>query len=202
MVLAAEEDIEVVGEAPNGRAGVAQALALKPDVVLMDVRMPDIDGIEATRQIVKQLSETRVLVLTTFDLDDYAFGAIRAGASGFLLKNAHPADLVASIRDVAAGEAVLSSRVTRRMLEMFSGQMPNGSDSGRDARLGELADILTPREMEVLDAISDGLTNAEIAERFTVSETTVKTHVGNLLSKLHLRDRVQVVIYVYEHGLK
>jgi DNA-binding NarL/FixJ family response regulator len=199
LVLEAEEDLEVVGEASDGRSALDQVRALQPDVVLMDVRMPGMNGIEATEHVVTQHPETRVLILTTFDLDEYAFAALRAGASGFLLKDARPAELVAAIRTVASGDAVVSPRVTRRMLELFAGRLPEAgrSETAADPRLGEL----TPRELEVLRAVAEGLSNAEVAERLFLSEATVKTHVGRVLAKLGVRDRVQAVVLAYETGL-
>ena len=200
LVLEAEPDLEVVGEAGDGRAAVAQVAALKPDVVLMDVRMPGMNGIEATQQVVDAHPRTRVLILTTFDLDEYAFAALRAGASGFLLKDARPAELLSAIRAVASGDAVVSPRVTRRMLEMFADHLPadgRPSASGLDPRLAEL----TPRELDVLRAVAEGLSNAEVAERFVLSEATVKTHVGRILAKLGVRDRVQAVVLAHQTGL-
>jgi DNA-binding NarL/FixJ family response regulator len=202
LVLEAEDDLEVVGEAGDGDAAVRQATALHPDVVLMDVRMPGTNGIEATERLVAALPGSRVLILTTFDLDEYAFAALRAGASGFLLKDARPAELVAAIRAVATGDAVVSARVTRRMLEMFAGDLPAPGSSepgprGLDARLR----TLTARETEILRAVAEGLSNAEIAARFVLSEATVKTHVGRVLAKLDVRDRVQAVVLAYETGL-
>ncbi len=200
MVLDAEEDLEVVGEAGDGAAALIQVEALAPDVVLMDVRMPGMNGIDATKQIVAKHPEVRVLVLTTFDLDEYAFAALRAGASGFLLKDTEPAALVAAIRTVASGDAVVAPRVTRRMLELFAPHLPvnpGQPTSKTDPRLA----ALTPRELEVLRAVARGLSNTEIATEFFVSEATVKTHIGNILSKLDVRDRVQAVILAYESGL-
>ncbi|WP_435736800.1 response regulator transcription factor [Cellulosimicrobium sp. PMB13] len=204
MILAAEDDIEVVGEAGDGATGIAQASALRPDVVLMDVRMPGTNGIEATERIVAETPSSRVIILTTFDLDEYAFSALRAGASGFLLKDAKPGELVGAIRAVASGDAAMSPRITRRMLEMFSGQLPQdggapaAAATGRDdPRLAHL----TARELEVFEALGEGLTNAEIAGRFVLSEATVKTHVGRVLGKLGLRDRVQAVVLAYETGV-
>ncbi|MFI2705089.1 response regulator [Cellulosimicrobium composti] len=205
MILAAEDDIEVVGEAGDGETGVAQASALRPDVVLMDVRMPGTNGIEATERIVAAHPGSRVIILTTFDLDEYAFAALRAGASGFLLKDAKPGELVGAIRAVASGDAAVSPRVTRLMLEMFANQLPrDGAAAPAQARTGRddprLAE-LTARELEVFEALGEGLTNAEIAERFVLSEATVKTHVGRVLGKLGLRDRVQAVVLAYETGV-
>ena len=198
MVLDAEADIEVVGEAADGAAAVTQAKALNPDVVLMDIRMPGVNGIEATDKITRTL-DTKVLILTTFDLDEYAFGGLRAGASGFLLKDTRPAELIEAIRTVASGEAVVSPRITRRMLEMFAGQLPSGATaSGQvDPRIASL----TPRETEILRLVARGMSNAEIAAELVVSATTVKTHVGSVLAKLGVRDRVQAVVVAYETGL-
>jgi DNA-binding NarL/FixJ family response regulator len=200
MVLDAEDDLEVVGEAGDGTAALIQVRALHPDVVLMDVRMPGMNGIEATARLTVEHPEVRVLVLTTFDLDEYAFAALRAGASGFLLKDARPAELVAAIRTVASGDAVVAPRVTRRMLELFAPHLPvAGSD--RDATADPRLTELTPRELEVLRAVARGLSNAEIAEALVLAEATVKTHVGRILAKLAVRDRVQAVIVAYESGL-
>ncbi|GAA1627310.1 response regulator [Georgenia ruanii] len=200
MVLDGEDGIEVVGEAADGASAVQMAAALRPDVVLMDVRMPGMNGLEATATIAAEHPDSRVLILTTFDVDEYAFAGLRAGASGFLLKDTRPADLVQAIRTVAAGDAVVSPRITRRMLELFGPHLP-GTDAptpgGPDPRL----ERLTARELEVLTLVAEGLSNAEIAGRLFVSETTVKTHVGNLLGKLELRDRVQAVVLAYETGL-
>ena len=198
MVLDAEADIEVVGEAADGAAAITQAKALNPDVVLMDIRMPGVNGIEATAEITRTL-DTKVLILTTFDLDEYAFGGLRAGASGFLLKDTRPAELIEAIRTVASGEAVVSPRITRRMLEMFAGQLPSGTaTSGQvDPRIASL----TPRETEILRLVARGMSNAEIAAELVVSATTVKTHVGSVLAKLGVRDRVQAVVVAYETGL-
>jgi DNA-binding NarL/FixJ family response regulator len=197
MVLDAQDGVEVVGEAADGRTGIDMCRTLAPDVVLMDVRMPDTDGIAATRQIAEECPQSRVIVLTTFDLDEYAFAALRAGASGFLLKDVGPAELVASIKAVAGGDAAISARVSRRMLDLFSQRLPSASPSGGD----EAVAALTPREREFLSAIAAGLTNTEIGERMFVTESTVKTHVGRILMKLGLRDRVHAVIFAYEHGL-
>jgi DNA-binding NarL/FixJ family response regulator len=201
LVLDVEDDLTVVGEAGDGAEAVRQVAALRPDVVLMDVRMPGVNGIEATAQIAASGSASRVLILTTFDLDEYAFAALRAGASGFLLKDARPAELTAAIRAVATGDAVVSPRVTRRMLELFAGELPREgaapASAGEDARLAGL----THREREVLLAVAEGLSNAEVAERLFLSEATVKTHVGRVLAKLGVRDRVQAVVLAYETGL-
>ncbi len=199
MVLEAEDDINVVGEASDGTAALAQAKALHPDVILMDVRMPGMNGIEATERIAQECPGTRVLILTTFDLDEYAFAGLRAGASGFLLKDTRPTELAEAIRTVASGEAVVSPRITQRMLEMFASSLPN---SGKPAQPSDpRIDSLTPREKEILVLISQGMSNAEIADRLVVSATTVKTHVGNVLAKLDVRDRVQAVVVAYETGL-
>lgn len=196
MVLDAEDDIQVVGEAVSGAEAVHLADDLRPDVVLMDIRMPEMDGIEATRRIVRGTPTSRVLVLTTFDLDEYAFGSLRAGASGFLLKNTPPAQLTTAIRAIAAGDALVSPRVTRSMLDLFATRLPRQSESD-DSRLS----VLTERERDVFLAIAKGYNNTEIGESLYVSESTVKTHVGRILMKLDLRDRVQAVILAYEAGL-
>ena len=199
MVLEAEEDITVVGEASDGASALAQARALHPDVILMDVRMPGMNGIEATERIAQECPGTRVLILTTFDLDEYAFAGLRAGASGFLLKDTRPTELAEAIRTVASGEAVVSPRITQRMLEMFASSLPN---SGQPAQATDpRIDSLTPREKEILVLMSQGMSNAEIAEHLVVSATTVKTHVGTVLAKLDVRDRVQAVVVAYETGL-
>ena len=195
MILEAEPDLTVTAEAGDGAEAVELTRRQAPDVVLMDIRMPGTDGIEATRRITVAHPEVRVLVLTTFDLDEYAFGALRAGASGFLLKDVRPAELVAAIRTVAAGDAVVSPRVTRRLLEEYAQVLPPSGD-----QYPQLA-ALTDREREVLVLVARGLSNAEIAANLYVSEATVKSHVGRILSKLGLRDRVQVVVLAYESGL-
>jgi DNA-binding NarL/FixJ family response regulator len=205
MILSAQPDLEVVGEAIDGADGVRQTAKLRPDVVLMDVRMPGMDGVQATAAITSAAitsaaGHTRVLVLTTFDLDEYAFAALRAGASGFLLKDVPPAELVGAIRAVAAGDAVVSPRITRRLLDRISLHTPDprgAPDSGASVVLA----ALTEREREVFGEVARGLSNAEIAGRLHLSEATVKTHITRVLAKLRLRDRVQLVIFAYEHRL-
>jgi DNA-binding NarL/FixJ family response regulator len=199
MIIEAEDDLTVTGEAGDGDEAVAGARRDPPDVVLMDIRMPGTDGIEATRRIIAANPAVRVLVLTTFDVDEYAFGALHAGASGFLLKDVRPAELVNAIRTVASGDAVVSPRVTRRILEEYAQVMPVPG-ARRTERYPQL-DSLTVREGEVLEAVARGLSNAEIAATLCVSETTVKSHVGRILAKLDLRDRVQIVVLAYEAGL-
>ncbi|WP_284982739.1 response regulator transcription factor [Arthrobacter sp. efr-133-TYG-118] len=200
LILEGEDDLEVVGEASDGAEAVRKVEELEPDVVLMDVRMPAVDGIEATRRITASASKARIIILTTFDLDEYAFSGLQAGASAFLLKDVAPAELVQGVRLVASGDAVVAPRVTQRLLETYvrGGRMPGQATAQpRDPLLEEL----TPRETEMLEAIAGGLSNAEIAHKFFLSEATVKTHVRRILTKLHLRDRVQVVVYAYETGL-
>jgi DNA-binding NarL/FixJ family response regulator len=199
MILEAEGDLAVVGEAGDGLQAIDQVRALQPDVVLMDIRMPRMDGVEATRQITGPGKDgpAKVLVLTTFDLDEYVVEALRAGASGFLLKDAPAAELVQAIRVVAAGDAIVAPSVTRRLLDRFAARLPSAYEQTKPARL----DRLTERELEVLRLIAKGMSNAEIAAKLVVSETTVKTHVGNVLTKLGLRDRVQAVVLAYETGL-
>ncbi|GAA3092942.1 response regulator [Streptosporangium carneum] len=197
MVLDAQPDMEAAGEAGNGAEAVRLARRLRPDVVLMDVRMPGIDGIEATRQIIRDCPQTRVLILTTFDLDEYAFAGLGAGASGFLLKNALPEELLGAIRSVALGDAVVSPRVTRRLLENFAHRLPVGDAPEGDERLRRL----TSREREVLVEVARGLSNSEIAAVLHLAEATVKTHLGRILLKLELRDRVQAVVFAYETRL-
>jgi DNA-binding NarL/FixJ family response regulator len=199
MVLEAEAGIDVVGEAIDGRSAIELASAHDVDVMLMDVRMPGIDGIAATEAIAASGRPARVIVLTTFDLDEYAFAALRAGASGFLLKDVRPVDLVAAIRTVHAGEAALAPRVIRRMIELFAADLP--AEAGENPPPAGELDALTPREREVLIAVAQGRSNREIAETLFLSESTVKTHVGRLLQKLGARDRVQLVIFAYEHDL-
>lgn len=196
MVLEAQDDITVVGEARDGAAAVTAARTLEPDVVLMDVRMPVVDGVRATAQILESGSSSRVLVMTTFDLDEHALGALRAGASGFLLKDTPPEDLVSAIRSVAAGDAVVSPKVTRRLLGRF---IDGGETTPR--RDPALLDVLTGRERQVLEHMATGQSNTEIAQTLFLSESTVKTHVGRILTKLGLRDRVQAVVLAYETGL-
>jgi len=197
-MLSAEDDLDVVAEAVDGADAVEQALALQPDVVVMDIRMPRLDGIEATRRILAdpRCGEVRVIILTTFDLDEYVVGALRAGASGFLAKDVPADDLVIAIRTVAAGEAVVAPRILKRLLDKFADALPDPDAAPpRDLR------VLTDREREVLVHLARGLSNAEIAKALSVSETTVKTHVGHVLTKLGLRDRVQAVVLAYETGL-
>jgi DNA-binding NarL/FixJ family response regulator len=201
-LLDAEPDIRVVAEAADGRAAIERAAEHRPDVVLMDIRMPEVDGLEATAHIARDpaLEATRVIVLTTFELDEYVFGALRAGASGFLLKDIEPADLIAAVRVVAEGEALLEPRVTRRLIEAFV-------SSGAQAAAGDRGDAdgalesLTPREREILALVARGLANAEIAALLVVSPLTVKTHLARLFAKLGARDRAQLVVAAYESGL-
>ncbi len=197
MVLGSAADLKVVGEADNGQTAVAMTRDLDPDVVLMDVRMPLMDGIEATRQITASALRSRVLILTTFDLDEYAFGALNAGASGFLLKDADPTELIGAIRTISRGDAVIAPRMTRRLLDTFADRMP----SPRQPSMGSHLTKLTPREREVLTEVAAGLSNSEIASRLAVAETTVKTHLGRILTKLELRDRVQAVVFAYQNGM-
>jgi DNA-binding NarL/FixJ family response regulator len=197
MILEAETDLEIVGEAADGREAVDRARDCEPDVVLMDVRMPEVDGIEATRRLLDGgPTSAKVVMLTTFDMDEYVYEALWAGASGFLLKDVPPEQLVAGIRAVASGDALLAPSVTRRVIEEFV-RRPPGSLRTLPSQLGEL----TARELEVLKLIACGLSNAEIAKELFVSETTVKTHVAHVLTKLRLRDRVQAVVLAYESGL-
>ena len=200
LVLDSQPDLSVVGEAADGATAVRQVGELDPDVVLMDVRMPGMDGIDATRQIVRSHSRSRVLILTTFDLDEYAFAGLRAGASGFLLKNVPPEDLLSAIRAVAGGDAVVAPRVTRRLLDAMAHRLPNPRGDLQDEQDPMLA-RLTDREREVLLHVAQGLSNAEIAQTLSVSEATVKSHVGRMLSKLELRDRVQAVVFAYQNGI-
>ena len=207
-LLAAQSDIDVVGEAADGRKGVELARGTRPDVVLMDVRMPEMDGLAAARVLLDPqedhethddgaaISRPKVLMLTTFDADDYVYEALRAGASGFLLKDAPPADLIAAVRVVAAGDALLAPKVTRRLIADFAQQRP-----APRRRPAVQLDGLTPRETEVLELVARGLSNQEIADHLVLAEQTVKTHIGRVLAKLDLRDRAQAVIFAYESGL-
>ncbi|MGZ4538731.1 MAG: response regulator [Blastococcus sp.] len=199
MILQAQPDLDVVGEAVDGADAVRQVATLRPDVVLMDVRMPVMDGVQATAAIAAAGGTSRVLVLTTFDLDEYAFAALRAGASGFLLKDVPPAELAGAIRAVAAGDAVVSPRITRTLLDRVPLHTPGPLDSA--SRPDAVLAALTDREREVFGEVARGLSNAEIAARLVLSEATVKTHITRMLAKLRLRDRVHVVIFAYEHGL-
>lgn len=221
LILEGEDDLRIVGEASNGAEAVRHVRELAPDVVLMDVRMPVLDGIEATRAIAASGSDAKIIILTTFDLDEYAFAALQAGASAFLLKDVAPAELVSAVRVVASGDAVVAPRVTQRLLETYvrgaGGLDPAGTGGAGGRHAGDeggqqagsparpardpLLEDLTPRENEMLGAMAEGLSNAEIAHRYFLSEATVKTHVRRILTKLHLRDRVQAVVYAYETGL-
>jgi DNA-binding NarL/FixJ family response regulator len=196
VLLRSCADIEVVGEAADGRDAVEVAQTERPDVFLMDIRMPEMDGLEATRAIVDRGLETRVLILTTFDLDEYVYGALRAGASGFLLKDTLPDDLLSAVRVVADGEALLAPRVTRRLIEQFV-QQPDVALPERNPAL----DTLTERELEVFAAVARGLSNQELADELFMSHATAKTHVSRLLAKLHARDRAQLVMIAYEAGV-
>ena len=216
LILEGEDDLEIVGESSDGAEAVRQVRHLAPDVVLMDVRMPVLDGIEATRALTAARARAKVIILTTFDLDEYAFAGLQAGASAFLLKDVAPAELISAVRVVASGDAVVAPRITRRLLETYvrgggSGaeaasagtpgrESPASTAGGRPAG-DPLLEDLTPRETEMLGAMAEGLSNAEIAHRYFLSEATVKTHVRRILTKLHLRDRVQAVVYAYETGL-
>jgi DNA-binding NarL/FixJ family response regulator len=199
MVIDTQPDMSIAGEATNGREAVAAAQRLAPDVVLMDVRMPEMDGVQATRLIVESNSRARIIILTTFDLDEYVYAALRAGASGFLLKDTPPADLLSAIRAVASGDAVVAPSVTRRLLSTYAHRLPvpGRADHGQQERL----ESLTAREHEVLLQVAASLSNAEIAECLVLSEATVKSHIGRILAKLGLRDRVQIVVFAYETGL-
>jgi DNA-binding NarL/FixJ family response regulator len=194
-VLSSDEAIDVVGEAADGRDAAYRTRLLQPDIVLMDVRMPDLDGISATRELLATFPELKVVILTTFEQDEYIFGALSAGASGFLLKRTKPEELIAAIHTIAAGDSLLSPSVTSRVIERMAGEPP--PDAVRDARLADL----TPREREVLALVARGLSNAEIAGALVIEESTVKTHVKRILAKLRVRDRVQAVIFAYESGL-
>jgi len=194
-LLAIDPSIEVIAQAATGREAITLTRRHRPDVVLMDVQMPDLDGITATHELVNDAPDTRVLILTTFELDDYVFGALRAGASGFLLKRTRPEELIAAVHTIAAGEALLSPSVTRRVIDRMARQ-PVPDLAGKDALAG-----LTPREREVLGFLAQGLSNREIADTLVVEESTIRTHVKRVLFKLDLRDRIQAVIFAYENGI-
>ena len=199
LILEGEDDLHIVGEASDGADAIRKVRELAPDVVLMDVRMPVLDGIEATRAITASGSGARIIILTTFDVDEYAFAGLQAGASAFLLKDVAPSELIHAVHVVASGDAVVAPRVTQRLLETYvrGAARPAPAAAPRDPLLEDL----TPRETEMLEAMAEGLSNAEIAHRYFLSEATVKTHVRRILTKLHLRDRVQAVVYAYETGL-
>jgi DNA-binding NarL/FixJ family response regulator len=202
LVLGAQDDLEVIGEAGDGEEAIRMTRLLEPQVVLMDVRMPGLDGIAATRRIVAENPQARIIILTTYDIDQYAFSGLNAGASGFLLKDVQPADLISAIRAVASGDAVIAPSMTRRLLEVFAHRLPDVMTDPDDSR--NPADVLKPlteREREVFFELAAGLTNSEIASKLSLSDATVKTHVGRILAKLDLRDRVQAVILAYESGL-
>ncbi|WP_354350801.1 response regulator transcription factor [Pseudarthrobacter sp. PvP090] len=215
LILEGEDDLGIVGEASDGAEAIRQVRELAPDVVLMDVRMPVLDGIAATRAISASGAHAKIIILTTFDLDEYAFAGLQAGASAFLLKDVAPVELISAVRVVASGDAVVAPRITRRLLETYvrgngpgpeaggapGGSAPGGAPAGVRAARDPLLGDLTPRETEMLGAMAEGLSNAEIAHRYFLSEATVKTHVRRILTKLHLRDRVQAVVYAYETGL-
>ena len=192
LILQSEPDLEVAGEAATGREAVALSASLRQDVVLMDIRMPDLDGIEATRQITRATAASRVMILTTFDLDEYVFAALQAGACGFLLKDVAANQLAAGVRMVAAGDALLAPSITRRLIEEFAVSRPQAPEQVKE---------LTPREMEIFLLVAKGMSNAEIAAKLVIGETTVKTHVTRLLMKLGVRDRIQAVVLAYEAGL-
>lgn len=200
MLLESQPDTEVVGEAAHGAEAVRLTADLRPDVVLMDIRMPGMDGIEATRRIVATGGRSRILVLTTFDLDEYAHAALRAGASGFLLKDARPEELLSGIRAVSGGDAVVAPAITRRLLDAYAHRLPVRPPGGGPVADPQL-DALTDREREILLAIARGWSNSEIAQRLVLAESTVKTHVSRVLSKIGARDRVQAVIFAYDRGL-
>jgi DNA-binding NarL/FixJ family response regulator len=206
MVIDSQDDLSIVGEAANGRDALHATIELSPDIVLMDVRMPEMDGVRATRQIVQSDSQARIIILTTFDLDEYVYAALRAGASGFLLKDTPPADLLSAIRSVASGDAVVAPSVTRRLLSTYAHRLPGtpehpDHDHDHDHEQHERLASLTAREHEVLLQVARSLSNAEIAAALVLSEATVKSHVGRILAKLELRDRVQIVVFAYETGL-
>jgi DNA-binding NarL/FixJ family response regulator len=198
-IIEAEDDLAVVGEAGDGEDAVTEAISLRPDVVLMDIRMPVLDGIEATRRIVSARPTSRVLMLTTFGLDGYVYDALRVGASGFMLKDAPPEEIVAAVRIVANGDALLAPAITRAVIEEFARRTPNTSPAQQPEP--PALEELTPREREVLELLARGLSNPQICEQLVVSEATTKTHVARILQKLGLRDRIQAVIYAYETGL-
>ena len=200
LVLDSQPDLEVVAEAGDGRDAVALVAEHEPDIVLMDVRMPEVDGVAATREIIASGSASRIIILTTFDLDEYAYAALRAGASGFLLKDAQPTDMLSAIRSVASGDAVVAPSTTRRLLDTIAHRLPDPQKRAGPAA-DPLLDALTPREREVVVAVAGGLSNAEIAEELVLAEATVKTHIGRVLAKLQLRDRVHAVVLAYECGL-
>ncbi|MFI2030098.1 response regulator [Streptomyces buecherae] len=205
MLLESQDDMAVLGEADNGTAAVRKTAELRPDVVLMDVRMPGLDGVEATRRIVAAGDRSRVLILTTFDLDEYAYAGLRAGASGFLVKDAQPEELLAGIRAVASGDAVVAPGLTRRLLDAYADRLPTprgGPGGGRaDGTLDPRLEALTEREREILTVIGKGWSNAEISARFRLAESTVKTHISRILAKTGARDRVQAVILAYDTRL-
>jgi DNA-binding NarL/FixJ family response regulator len=209
MVIESQDDLRIAGEAANGIEALTAAASLKPDVILMDVRMPELDGVEATRRIVESGSTSRIIILTTFDLDEYVYAGLRAGASGFLLKDTPPAELLFAIRSVASGDAIVAPSVTRRLLSAYAHRLPSTGALGAvaDRAQGEaharreLLEQLTAREQEVMLLVARSLSNAEIAEQLILSEATVKSHVGRILAKLSLRDRVQIVVFAYESGL-
>ena len=195
MILDAQRDIDVVGEADDGREAIERAHELEPDVVLMDIRMPEMDGLEATRRLLSDDGRTRVLILTTFDADEYVYEAMKAGASGFLLKDVRPEQLAEAVRVVAAGDALLAPAITRRLVEQFVRRPPPGSATPAEV------EELTDRELDVLRLVARGLSNAEVASSLFLTEATVKTHLTHILAKLNLRDRVQAVVLAYESGL-
>jgi DNA-binding NarL/FixJ family response regulator len=206
MVIESQSDLAVAGEAASGAQAVAAVRELRPEVVLMDVRMPEMDGVEATRRIVESGAKSRIIILTTFDLDEYVYAALRAGASGFLLKDTPPAELLSAIRAVAAGDAVVAPSITRRLLTAYAQRLPAHAPGGGPAEhiapeQRALLEQLTAREQEVLLLVARSLSNAEIAAQLVLSEATVKSHVGRVLAKLNLRDRVQIVVFAYESGL-
>ncbi|ATL83800.1 DNA-binding response regulator [Streptomyces malaysiensis subsp. malaysiensis] len=201
MVLAAQPDMEVVAEAGDGVEALAAVRSTAIDVILMDVRMPKLDGVEATRRICEREDAPKVIILTTFDLDEYAFSALKAGAAGFMLKDVPPGELLAAIRAVHSGDAVVAPSTTRRLLDRFAPMLPGGGAGGSGGRARPGLERLTDREREVVLLVAQGLSNGEIAARLVLSEATVKTHVGRILTKLELRDRVQVVVMAYETGL-